>query len=102
MQAYVVIQTASSLTLKVLGTVKNALVVYLGVAVLAEQVTPLQASGYGLSLAAFFWYQHIKMSDVSSPLLVSRATSLAPRSPSNIDELMSVYEDKGSKEEDGV
>lgn len=59
--AYIVIQSASSLTLKVLGTVKNALVVCLGIALLGEHVTLLQGVGYGLSVAAFFVYQQIKM-----------------------------------------
>lgn len=40
-----------------LGTVKNALVVVLGIALLAETVTPLQGLGYAISVGAFFVYQ---------------------------------------------
>jgi hypothetical protein len=64
--AYVVIQTASSLTLKVLGTVKNAVVVWIGIVFLHEPVSALQAVGYAISLVAFFWYNRIKMHQVSN------------------------------------
>ena len=64
--AYIVIQTASSLTLKVLGTVKNAIVVWIGIVFLREPVSALQAAGYAVSLVAFFWYNRIKMQQVSS------------------------------------
>ena len=40
--AYVVIQTANSLTLKVLGTVKNAMVVWIGVVFIGDEITGLQ------------------------------------------------------------
>ena len=40
--AYVVIQTANSLTLKVLGTVKNAMVVWIGVVFIGDIITGLQ------------------------------------------------------------
>jgi len=63
--AYIVIQTASSLTLKVLGTVKNAMVVVIGVVALHEKVTFIQGVGYALSLAAFFWYQQIKTKHIA-------------------------------------
>jgi hypothetical protein len=45
----------------VLGIVKNAVVVWLGMALYTETVTPLQGAGYGLSMLAFVWYQQIKM-----------------------------------------
>lgn len=59
--AYMVIQTASSLTLKVLGTAKNAIVVWLGVAFLSETVTWLQGGGYAVSLIGFMHYNYIKL-----------------------------------------
>ena len=62
--AYIVIQTASSLTLKVLGTVKNAFVVWCGIVLLGDTMTMLQGGGYALSIAAFYWYQKIKMEQI--------------------------------------
>ena len=59
--AYAVIQLAGALTLKVIGTVKNAVVVGAGVGLYGESVSPLQGAGYALSLAGFGWYNHIKM-----------------------------------------
>jgi hypothetical protein len=64
--AYIIIQTASSLTLKVLGTVKNAFVVWLGIFLLGDTMTFLQGIGYSISIAAFYWYQKIKMEQLSS------------------------------------
>lgn len=59
--AYFVIQLSSSLTLKVLGTVKNAGVMWIGVLALHETVTPIQGFGYAVSLVGFFWYNYVKM-----------------------------------------
>jgi hypothetical protein len=50
----------------VLGTVKNAVVVWIGIVFLREPVSALQAVGYAISLVAFFWYNRIKMHQVSN------------------------------------
>ena len=64
--AYIIIQTASSLTLKVLGTVKNAFVVWLGIFLLGDTMTLLQGVGYSISIAAFYWYQKVKMEQIKA------------------------------------
>ena len=58
---FLTIQLAGSLTVKVLGTVKNAVVVWLGVLLWAEPVTALQLGGYGASIAGFAMYNLHKM-----------------------------------------
>lgn len=58
---YLTIQLAGSLTIKVLGTVKDAVVVCLGVLLWAEPVTALQLGGYSASLTGFAMYNWHKM-----------------------------------------
>lgn len=53
-------------TPQVLGTVKNALVVVLGIALLSESVAPLQGVGYCISIGAFFVYQRLKMRQIAA------------------------------------
>ena len=58
---YIVIHRSSSLTLKVVGSARNAAVVWIGYAFLLEKVSTVQAFGYAASMVAFFWYTAIKM-----------------------------------------
>ncbi len=58
---YIVIHRSSSLTLKVVGSARNAAVVWIGCAFLLEKVSVVQASGYAASMVAFSWYTAIKM-----------------------------------------
>lgn len=58
--AYGVIRRAGSLTLKVLGTVKNVAVVGAGIAVFGDKVGLLQAAGYAVSIGGFVSYQRVK------------------------------------------
>ncbi|PNW79264.1 hypothetical protein CHLRE_09g408428v5 [Chlamydomonas reinhardtii] len=60
MLAITVIKLASSLTLKVLGTVKDAALVTIGIVFLKEHVSSLQLVGYSISMVGFAAYNAIK------------------------------------------
>jgi hypothetical protein len=64
--AYATIKLASSLTLKVLGCVKNGLVIVAAIALFAEEVTWTQGVGYIVSTGAFLVYVHIKMVQIAA------------------------------------
>lgn len=59
-----VVKLASSLTLKVLGTLKDAALVMLSVVLLNEHVTGLQLLGYSVSLVGFLLYNVAKARNV--------------------------------------
>ncbi len=46
---------------QVLGTAKNAIVVWIGIVFLGETVTVLQGAGYAISLGGFAAYNYLKM-----------------------------------------
>lgn len=62
---FLVIQMTSSVTLKVLGTARNAGLVVFSFVFLREVVTWLQGVGYTISLVAFGFYNYFKMSQVA-------------------------------------
>ena len=53
-------QTTNSVTLKVLGTARNALLVLASVYFFGELVSGTQFMGYSLSLAFFTYYSYLK------------------------------------------
>ena len=72
-------QPRKSVYSQVLGTAKNAIVVWIGIVFLGEVVTPLQGGGYALSLAGFFAYNYLKMQGAlgAAPALGHASTSAA-------------------------
>ena len=59
--AFAVIKLTGSLTQKVLGTVKNILLVFFQVLFMGESITARQWAGYQVSLLGFVWYQYQKI-----------------------------------------
>eukprot|EP00605_Chrysophyceae_sp_TOSAG23-4_P002455 GSChrysophyteH1.ASY1.ANO1.2714.1 assembled CDS len=58
--SYLVIQVTSSLTMKVLGSVRNIFTIVMGVVLYGDLVTFKVASGYGITLVGFFLYNVAK------------------------------------------
>ena len=56
-----VIKATSGLTFKVMGQVKNAVVILLAVIIFGNPVTAIQLFGYTLSIVGFFVYQKGKI-----------------------------------------
>lgn len=75
--AFGVIKLTGSLTQKVLGTVKNVMLVLFSVFVMGEEVSWRQALGYQVSLMGFCWYQYQKMS------IAARASAQLPGLPTS-------------------
>ena len=61
---FLVIKATSSVTLKVLGTARNAGLVLWSACMLSEKVTPLELAGYSLSLVAFAAYNYFKLKNI--------------------------------------
>ena len=64
MCAFLVIKSTGSVMLKELGTARNAGLVVFGAIVLRETVSPLELSGYVVSLAAFTAYNYYRMKEM--------------------------------------
>lgn len=59
--AFLVVQATNSVTLKVLGTVRNALLIVFQVFYAGDQITKEQGFAYALTLVAFSFYNYFKL-----------------------------------------
>jgi hypothetical protein len=59
--SFLVIQYSNAVTMKVLGMVRNALLVMFTVMVQGEEVSSLQVMGYGITLIAFGFYNYYQV-----------------------------------------
>ena len=87
--SFLVIQYSNAVTIKVLGMVRNALLVLFTVFVQGEQVTGLQFFGYAITLFGFGLYNYFKVSRICVCLcarvccMQSPALLRAPNSPTH-------------------
>jgi hypothetical protein len=76
--SYLVIQATSSLTMKVLGTLRNILTIFLGVMFYSETIDPNEWIGYMIALLGFVAYNAAKSGYWdSSPLLPTNRKTLS-------------------------
>lgn len=75
MLAFAVIKLTGSLTQKVLGTIKNVLLVVFSFFFMHEVITARQWFGYQISLLGFMWYQHQKISAANAKGAASHVSS---------------------------
>ena len=84
--ALLVIHQTSSLTLKILGTLRSALIVVIAAMVLRETVTLTQFLGYGVSLVGFYAYTMARMraAQQAAMLAAQQQKGLRPGSILNV------------------
>jgi len=66
LSSFLVVQTTNSVTLKILGTVRNAGLVVFQVIFAGETITTQQFFAYALTIVAFGFYNYFKMKQVES------------------------------------
>lgn len=66
----IVIQLTSSLTMKVLGTLRNIFTIFLGAMFYSETITVNEFVGYSIALVGFIAYNLSKVSQSLKPLLI--------------------------------
>eukprot|EP01062_Namystynia_karyoxenos_P029212 TRINITY_DN21988_c0_g2_i1.p1 TRINITY_DN21988_c0_g2~~TRINITY_DN21988_c0_g2_i1.p1 ORF type:complete len:371 (+),score=108.87 TRINITY_DN21988_c0_g2_i1:94-1113(+) len=63
--SYAVIRATSSLTFKVVTTMRNIGLICFGVVVFGEVMRALEVVGFGVTLVGFSWYNYIKLAEVA-------------------------------------
>lgn len=81
---YFVIQTAGAVTLKVLGTARNAGLILFCAAFLGEVITSMEGMGYALALSAFTYYTYLQMTKNSTAKVAKERNEAIEDLESNI------------------